>query len=74
MTNVIKTQKIKLLLCLWPHSGTPRSVSSQLHWEPQQMLYMLETRFTSNTTARRISVLASIYTKRFNGKENEMPY
>ena len=35
---------------------------------------MLDNRFASSRTASRISVLTTMYTKRYNGKENMPKY
>lgn len=40
--------------------------------ESLEMLSMLDNRHASNGPATRISVLTTIYTKRFNSKEDDM--
>lgn len=51
---------------------TALRVCSSKIGEPLEMLKMLDNRFASSRTATRISVLTTMYTKRFNPKSDNM--
>ena len=42
--------------------------------EPLSMLSLLDTRYASNRASNRVSILTSLYSKRFTGKENMSKY
>lgn len=50
-----------------------RRVCSTQVGDPLQVPELLHNRFVSNQTATRAFVLTSMYTKRFNSTEDEMP-
>lgn len=51
---------------------TALRVCSSKIGQPLQMLEMLDNRFASSRTATRISVLTTMYTKRFNSRKDNM--